>query len=124
MKRNLQPTQPSTADLRAQLDSIAAALSLETDREKTERIEAAEAARVDREAAQYAKQQAALKQAAAVTVQVVDALQALDRGAFSALDSAVDALAVAGATSPPYTFPALVEPVSYTHLTLPTSDLV
>ena len=112
MKRNSQPTPQPTAtvdDLRAQLDSIAAALSLETDRDKTARIEAAEAARVEREAAQYAKQQAALKQAAAVTVQVVDALQALDRGAFSALDSAVDALAVAGATSPPYTFPALVE---------------
>ena len=112
MKRNSQPTPQPTAtvdDLRAQLDSIAAALSLETDRDKTARIEAAEAARVEREAAQYAQRQAALKQAAAVTAVVVDALQALDRGAFSALDSAVDALAVAGATSPPYTFPALVE---------------
>ena len=112
MKRFSPPAQPSTAtvdDLRAQLDSIAAALSLETDRDKTARIEAAEAARVEREAAQYAQRQAALKQAAAVTAVVVDALQALDRGAFSALDSAVDALAVAGATSPPYTFPAIVE---------------
>ena len=63
----------------------------------------------ERETAQYEQRQAALSGAAAVTAVVVDALQALDRGAFSALDSAVDALAVAGATSPPYTFPAIVE---------------
>ena len=111
MKRFSPPAQPSTAtvdDLRAQLDSIAAALSLETDRDKTARIEAAEAARVEREAAQYAQRQAALKQAAAVTVTVVDALQAFDRGALAALDSACDALALAGATWP-YTFGALYD---------------
>ena len=98
MKKNLQPAQPSTVDdLRAQLDSIAAALSLETDRDKQEKAAAAEAARVDREAAQLARRQTAEKKARAATVAAVDVVSHLDATVFSELDLALFELQRAGA---------------------------
>lgn len=100
MKKNSPPTQPSTAtvdDLRAQLDSIAAALSLETDRDKQEKAAAAEAARIDREAALTAQRETAVRKARTATVAAVDVIQHLDRGVFSELDSALFELQRAGA---------------------------
>ena len=98
MKKNLQPAQPSTVDdLRAQLDSIAAALSLETDRDKQEKAAAAEAARVDREAAQLARRQTAEKKARTATVAAVDVVSHLDATVFKDFDLALFELQRAGA---------------------------
>lgn len=110
MKRNSPPVQPSTAtvdDLRAQLDSIAAALAIETEREKAERIAAAERARADREAAVYAQRTAALSSAASATKAAVNELLRLDAGVFAQLDAAVQALGQAGAT-PAYSTAAVI----------------
>ena len=100
MKRNSQTNQPSTAtvdDLRAQLDSIAAALSLETDRDKQEKAAAAERARVDREAAQLARRQTAEKKARTATVAAVDVVSHLDATVFKDFDLAFLELMQSGA---------------------------
>ena len=117
MKPKSQPAQPSTAtvdDLRAQLDSIAAALSLETDRDKQEKAAAAEAARVDREAAQLARRQTAVKKARTATVAAVDVLRHLDAGVFAELDLALFELQRAGAypTGPTATIATLRQQVT------------
>ena len=117
MKPKSQPAQPSTAtvdDLRAQLDSIAAALSLETDRDKQEKAAAAEAARVDREAAQLARRQTAVKKARTATVAAVDVLRHLDAGVFAELDLAAIELQRAGAypTGPTATIATLRQQVT------------
>ena len=100
MKPKSQPAQPSTAtvdDLRAQLDSIAAALSLETDRDKQEKAAAAEAARAQREAAQLAQRETAARKARTATVAAVDVIAHLDAGVFAELDLALFELQRAGA---------------------------
>ena len=100
MKPKSQPApQPTNTvdDLRAQLDSIAAALSLETDRDKQEKAAAAEAARVDREAAQLARRQTAEKKARTATVAAIDVVSHLDATAFKDFDLAVIELQRAGA---------------------------
>ena len=84
MKRNSQTNpQPTNTvdDLRAQLDSIAAVLSLETDRDKQEKAAAAERARVD----------AAVARCRKVTTTVLDELLRMDAGVFKDLDAAVQA---------------------------------
>ena len=117
MKRNSQPNQPSTAtvdDLRAQLDSIAAVLAIETDREKAARIEAAEAARAQREAAQLAQRETAARKARTATVAAVDVIAHLDTGVFSELDLALFDLQRAGAfaTGPTATIATLRQQVT------------
>ena len=94
MKRNSQTNpQPTNTvdDLRAQLDSIAAVLAIETDRDKAARIEAAEAARVEREAAERARVDAAVARCRKVTTTVLDELLRMDAGVFKDLDAAVQA---------------------------------
>ena len=117
MKLKSQPApQPTNTvdDLRAQLDSIAAALSLETDRDKQEKAAAAEAARVDREAAQLARRQTAVKKARTATVAAVNVIAHLDAGVFAELDLAAIELQRAGAypTGPTATIATLRQQVT------------
>ena len=117
MKPKSQPApQPTNTvdDLRAQLDSIAAALSLETDRDKQEKAAAAEAARVDREAAQLARRQTAEKKARTATVAAIDVVSHLDATAFKDFDLAVIELQRAGAwaTGPTATIATLRQQVA------------
>ena len=97
-------TSAANSDLQA-IGSAIQAIDLKID---IARGDLARSTAAERETAQYEQRQAALSGAAAVTAVVVDALQALDRGAMAELDKACDALGLAGATWP-YTFGALYD---------------
>ena len=97
----------ATSAASSDLQAIGAAIQAIDSKLAIARQDLAQATAADREAAQYEQRQAALSSAAAVTVQVVDALQDLDRGAMAELDKACDALAQCRAT-PAFTTMALI----------------